>query len=199
LRRSDYDSGLFFQPVLTTLGTMKPELQLKKLIMGTPPLTLAVAESLTAGHLQARIASVSGASNYFLGGITAYSLAQKVKHLRVRRGAAQRTDCVSQQVAVEMARGAIDLFGADIAVATTGYAEPNLAAGVKTPMAWWALCHQLRGGQTAVISGLIEMRGAKRVEAQEKIASEVLDTLVAYLQEWRADTADKKGRKKTRR
>ena len=178
---------------------MKPELRLKKLIMGVPPLTLAVAESLTSGHLQARIASVSGASNYFLGGITAYSLVQKVKHLGVDRSAARQVDCVSQQVAVEMARGAIDLFGADIAVATTGYAEPNPAAGVKVPTAWWALCHQLRGGRTTVISGLVEVRGAKRVEAQEKIAEEVLDALVSYLQEWRVASLDKNSRKKTRR
>jgi nicotinamide-nucleotide amidase len=178
---------------------MKPELKLKKLIMDAPPLTLAVAESLTAGHLQALIASISGASNYFLGGITAYSLAQKVKHLQVNKAAAQRVDCVSQQAAVEMARGAIDLFDADIAVSTTGYAEPNSAAGVKVPMAWWALCHQFGGGRMTVISGLVEMPGAKRVEAQEKIASEVLGVLINYLQEWRAASLDKSRRKKTRR
>ena len=104
---------------------------------------------------------MSGASNYFLGGITAYTLEQKVKHLHVNRAAARRVDCVSQQVAVEMAQGAADLFGADIAVATTGYAEPNPAAGVEAPMAWWALCHQRRGGRVAVVSGFVEMRGAQ--------------------------------------
>lgn len=164
---------------------MKPEWQLKKLIMSPPALKLAVAESLTSGHLQARIAAVPGASNYFLGGITAYSLEQKVKHLGVNRAAAMRVDCVSQQVAVEMAQGALELFGAEIAVATTGYAQPNAAAAVKQPMAWWALCHRQKGGRSVVISGLVEMPGAKRVKVQERVADEVLKALNAYLREWR--------------
>lgn len=165
---------------------MNMEMQLKKLMMGDPSLTLAVAESLTSGHLQARIGSVSGASNYFLGGITAYNLAQKVKHLKVSRAAAKRVDCVSQQVAVEMAQGATEFFGADIAVATTGYAEPNPAVGVKVPMAWWALCHRLRKDRYAILSGMIEMPAAKRIEAQERVAGEVLGALTAYLRDWRA-------------
>lgn len=165
---------------------MNPEMQLKQLLLGAPPLTLAVAESVTCGHLQARIGAVSGASSYFLGGITAYTLAEKVKHLQVNRAAARRVDCVSQRVAVEMAQGAIGLFGADLAIATTGYAEPNPVAGIKAPIAWWALCHSLRGGRMAMLSGMIEMPRAKRVEAQERIATEGLNALVAYLQEWRA-------------
>jgi nicotinamide-nucleotide amidase len=170
---------------LGTLWEMKPEQQLKKLMIAPSLLKLAVAESLSSGHVQARIGAVSGASNYFLGGVTAYTLAQKVKLLRVNRVAAKQVDCVSQRVAVEMAQGAVDLFGADVAVATTGYAEPNPEIGVKVPMAWWALCHQRPGGKMAVISGMLEFPGAKRVAVQEKVANEVLAALVAYLQEWR--------------
>ena len=43
--------------------------------------TLAVAESLTCGHLQALVGSVSGASDFFCGGVTAYNIDQKVRHL----------------------------------------------------------------------------------------------------------------------
>ena len=156
---------------------------LKKLILRRPALTLAVAESLTAGHLQARIAAVSGASDFFLGGVTAYSLEQKVKLLGVNRAHARRVNCVSQRVAVEMAQGACALFGADLAVATTGYAEPSRADGIKSPMAWWALCHQKRGGRAVVISGQVEMPGAGRVAAQERVTREVLGALVGYLRE----------------
>jgi nicotinamide-nucleotide amidase len=124
---------------------MSTAADLKKLILRKPALTLAVAESLTAGQLQARIAAVSGASGYFLGGVTAYSLEQKVKLLGVNRAHARTVDCVSQRVAVEMAAGAARLFGADVAVATTGYAEPAPRRKVRTPHAWWALCHQHRG------------------------------------------------------
>ncbi len=164
---------------------MDPDAEIKKLMMQKPRLTLAVAESLTCGHVQARIGAVSGASDYFLGGLTAYSLAQKVKLLGVNRAHARRVNCVSQGVAVEMAQGACELFGADLAVATTGYAEPSPADGVKVPAAWWALCHRKRGGRAVVISGLVEMPGATRVQVQARVAAEVLERLVAYLREVR--------------
>jgi nicotinamide-nucleotide amidase len=159
--------------------------QLKQLMLHKPALTLAVAESLTAGHLQAQIASVSGSSGYFLGGITAYSLRQKVKLLGVNQAHARRVNCVSQRVAVEMAYGAMERFGADLAAATTGYAEPDRAAGVKAPMAWWAICQRLPNGKLALNSGLVEVARANRVEAQERIARDVLGLLVAHVGAWR--------------
>jgi nicotinamide-nucleotide amidase len=160
---------------------MNHEVRLKQLMMRRPRLTLAVAESLTAGHVQARIAAVSGASNYFLGGVTAYSLAQKVKLLGVNRAHARSVNCVSQRVAVEMALGAMKLFGADLAVATTGYAEPDRAAGVKAPTAWWAICQRHPRGRLALSSGIIEVPGAKRTEAQARIAEDVVGLLVAHV------------------
>ena len=161
---------------------MSTAAELKKLILRKPALTLAVAESLTAGQVQARIAAVSGASDYFLGGVTAYSLAQKVKLLGVNRAHARSVDCVSQRVAVEMAAGACQLFGADLAVATTGYAEPAPKQKVRTPHAWWALCHRHRGA-AVILSGLIEVPGADRVMVQERVAETVLVELVNYLRE----------------
>ena len=59
---------------------------LKDIMLRGPRLTLAVAESLTGGRVQARITAISGASEFFLGGMTAYSLDQKVRHLGVSRG-----------------------------------------------------------------------------------------------------------------
>jgi nicotinamide-nucleotide amidase len=155
-------------------------LELKQLMARRPRWSLAVAESLTAGHVQARVAAASGASKYFRGGVTAYTLEQKVKLLGVDRAQARRVNCVSERVAVEMAAGACEVFGADLAVATTGYAEPDRARGVRAPMAWWALCHRMRGGAT-IVAGQIELPGAGRREAQERVAQEALAQLVAYL------------------
>jgi nicotinamide-nucleotide amidase len=159
--------------------------RLKKLMMRKPRLTIAVAESLTAGHLQAQIAAVSGASNYFLGGVTAYSLDQKVKLLGVNRAHARRVNCVSQRVAVEMAYGVMEKFGADLAAATTGYAESSREAGIKEPMAWWAICQRLPNGRLALHSGTVEVAGASRTEAQEKIAKDVLGLVIAHVEGWR--------------
>lgn len=163
---------------------MSTAAEIKSLIQHRPKLTLAAAESLTGGQVQARLTSVSGSSAYFLGGVTAYTLEQKVKLLGVNRAHARQVDCVSQRVAVEMAAGACQLFGADLAVATTGYAEPAPKRKVRTPHAWWALCHR-HGGAAVILSGLIEVPGADRVTVQERVAEGVLVELARYLRELR--------------
>jgi nicotinamide-nucleotide amidase len=159
--------------------------ELKVLMLGEPKLTLAVAESLTAGNVQAQIAGVSGASGYFLGGVTAYSIEEKVRLLGVNRAGAKKVNCVSARVAEEMARGAAELFGADLAVATTGYAEPSVADGVVSPMAWWAIAHRRRGRVVKILSGRVECPGERRVAVQQIVAGAVLAELAAYLRVWR--------------
>ena len=154
---------------------------LKELMLGPPPLTLAVAESLTCGRLQARIGEISGASTFFAGGITAYSLEQKVRQLGVNRAAARKVNCVSVSVADEMARGVCRSFRSDLGVATTGYAEPSPGEGVTEPFAWWALAHRRKGRFIAVRSGRVECPGAKRVDVQTMVADAVLAELIAYL------------------
>jgi len=162
---------------------MTPAAELKKLMQRPPVLSVATAESVTGGHAQSLITSVSGASEYFHGGITAYTLDQKVKCLGVNRAHARRSNSVSQQVAVEMALGACRLFDADLGISTTGYAEPSRAHGIKAPMAWWAICHRQGGGSAVIISGCIEVPGHARVAAQHKIADAVLRELVNYVRE----------------
>lgn len=162
-----------------------PAVELKALMMCEPKLTLAVAESLTAGHVQARVASVSGASNFFLGGVTAYSLTQKVALLGVNRAAAKKVNCVSAAVAEEMARGVCALFGADVGVATTGYAEPSPAEGVPEPMAWWAVARRVARGRFVVRHGRVECPGATRVEVQAIVAEAALAELAAWVREGR--------------
>ncbi len=163
--------------------------ELKPLLLGPPKLTLAAAESLTCGRVQARIAEVSGASAYFLGGVTAYTLAQKVALLGVDRAVAERVNCVSAEVAQQMARGACVLFGSDVAVATTGYAEPSPADGVSVPFAWWAIAAVGRAGrgpaEPRLRSGRVECPGASRVEAQAIVADAALAELGAFLREFR--------------
>lgn len=158
---------------------------LKALMVRRPLLTLAAAESLTAGHVQARIAAVSGSSAYFRGGVTAYTLDQKVRLLGVDRAAAKKVNCVSAAVAGQMATGALKLFKADLAVATTGYAEPSPAEGAPLPHAWWAVAWKRGRGRPQVRHGFIECHGAKRTEVQAIVAEAVLTELVAWLREER--------------
>jgi len=159
-------------------------IELKSLMLCEPRLTLAVAESLTCGRVQARIGTVSGASEYFLGGITAYSLEEKVRHLGVDRTTAEKVNSVSAAVAEQMARGACALFGADVAAATTGYAEPSAEWKVAQPVAWWAIARR-EGPSFTVRSGRVEFPGAARTDVQERVAEATLAALVAFVRETR--------------
>ncbi len=159
--------------------------ELKTLMLRPPRLSLAVAESLTAGHLQARVAAVSGASDFFLGGVTAYSLAQKVKLLSVDRAVAKKANCVSAEVAEQMARGVCGLFGSDLGVATTGYAELSPKDGVAVPFAWWAVALRRRAGKFIVRRGRVECPGAARIDAQKIVAEAALAELVSFVREVR--------------
>lgn len=165
-------------------GASDPARALKTLMLAEPRWTLAVAESLTAGHLQARVASVSGASNYFLGGLTAYSLEEKVRLLGVDRVLAEATDCVAREVAEQMARGVCALFGANVGVATTGYAEPAVDKGVPVPFAWWAVAVR-KSESFFARSGRVEVSGAARVEVQRRVAEAVLGEIAKVVREGR--------------
>lgn len=159
--------------------------ELKRLMLAPPPLTLAVAESMSCGRVQALIGAISGASDFFCGGITAYTLEAKVRQLGVDRAAARRANCVSAAVAEQMARGVCALLRSDLGVATTGYAEPSPGEGVADPFAWWAIARRDGRRFVRVFSGRIECPGATRVDAQQIVAEAVVTELVAYLRELR--------------
>lgn len=87
--------------------------------------TLAVAESCTGGSISARITAMAGASDYYLGGVTSYSNTAKADLLGVRAADIEQYGAVSEPVARQMAAGALERFGADYGVATTGIAGPG--------------------------------------------------------------------------
>jgi nicotinamide-nucleotide amidase len=156
-------------------------IELKELMLRPPRLTLAVAESLTCGRIQARVGAISGASGFFVGGITAYQLDQKVKHLGVNRTSAQPVNSVSAAIVEQMARGVCSLFGSDLGLATTGYAEPSAEWNVAQPFAWWGLAHRRTDGSAAVLSGWVEYPGAPRTLVQEEVAEVAMAALLDFL------------------
>ncbi|CAH7414602.1 hypothetical protein VCHA53O466_50298 [Vibrio chagasii] len=103
----------------------------------TPPeklpesLTYASAESITGGRIQEFFTSLSGSSEYFMGGICAYSLESKVSTLSVDRELATNTNCVDMDVAIQMAEGCRRLFNADVSIATTGYVDDFMFNGAR--------------------------------------------------------------------
>jgi PncC family amidohydrolase len=89
-------------------------------------LIVSVAESCTGGLLQSHITRNPGVSKWFAGGLTAYSIEHKVNLLGVSREEASACDCVSETIALQMARGVCKLFGSDIGLATTGFCSGDV-------------------------------------------------------------------------
>ena len=88
-------------------------------------LTLSTAESCTGGLLAHRITSVSGSSAYYLGGFVTYANEAKEALLGVKRETLLAHGAVSEETALEMARGARERLGADLGISTTGIAGPT--------------------------------------------------------------------------
>lgn len=94
-------------------------------ILNERKMTVSTAESCTGGELARMITSNSGSSKYFLGGVVPYATEKKIKILKVKKETVDEFTVVSEQVAMEMAKGCQDLFGTDISLSTTGVAGPG--------------------------------------------------------------------------
>jgi len=86
--------------------------------------TLAVVESCSGGQLANQITNIAGSSEYFMGGIVAYSLESKVNLLGLSRAKLQAEGAVNESTAVDMAKAARELFRSDYGIGITGLAGP---------------------------------------------------------------------------
>jgi nicotinamide-nucleotide amidase len=87
--------------------------------------TVSVAESCTGGMLGKRLTSVSGSSDYFVGGFLTYSDAMKRSLLGIPAELLEKHSAVSEPAALAMARGARERTGSTYALSVTGYAGPE--------------------------------------------------------------------------
>ena len=88
-------------------------------------LTICTAESCTGGLISKRLTDLKGSSEVFKGGAVTYTEDSKVRVLGVDPATIEANTVVSPEVAMEMAENAREIFGADIALATTGLAGPD--------------------------------------------------------------------------
>ena len=87
--------------------------------------TLACAESCTGGYIAKRLTDLSGVSAVFLGGCVTYANEAKERLLGVAHETLLAHGAVSEETALEMARGVRLALGADVGIATTGIAGPG--------------------------------------------------------------------------
>ena len=103
---------------------MKPEEEIGELLKAKN-LSLSTAESCTGGGIAALITSVPGSSEYFNGGIVAYSNEIKKDLLHVSAETLAKYGAVSRETVIEMVKGAMKTLKTDCAVATSGIAGPG--------------------------------------------------------------------------
>lgn len=99
---------------------------------GPVELTVSVAESVTAGALANSLCSEPGASEYFRGGIVAYSIASKKDILGIDTVYAEKNNFANPFTTSEMARAVTKMLKSRFGIATTGYSLPKKQAADET-------------------------------------------------------------------
>jgi PncC family amidohydrolase len=118
--RADYNWPVTLEKHLTD----SVEVQIGDLLRARG-LKLTAAESCTGGLIASRITDVPGSSDYFLGGVVAYSYEAKVAVLGVSWDTLRTYGAVSREAVIEMARGVLKVLEADVALAVSGIAGPG--------------------------------------------------------------------------
>ena len=148
-----------------------------KTILVKRKLTLSVAESVTSGHLQAALSTAKDASKFFQGGITAYNAGQKCRHLNIEPIAALENNCVTEQVACEMATQVNKLFISDFGIAITGYAARLPEQGINDLFAFFAITQN----QKILLSEKITTGEQEGIDAQIDFTNQVMAKLHVLL------------------
>jgi PncC family amidohydrolase len=142
--------------------------------------TIAVAESCTGGLLAGRLTLRPGSSEWFAGGVVAYSKEAKADLLGVDPALISRHGAVSPEVAEAMADGALGRFGADVACAVTGVAGPDGGTEEK-PVGYVCFCVKNRAGEVLARDPILP---GNRTDVRERSVVVALH-LVRYLLEGR--------------
>ena len=113
--------------------------------------TFASAESCTGGLIAKRITDISGSSAVFLGGCVTYANSAKEKLIGVSHDTLEKYGAVSEDVAIQMARGARKALGADIAISTTGIAGPDGGSPEKPVGTVWVGISSEKGDRAVLL------------------------------------------------
>ncbi len=139
--------------------------------------TIAVAESVTAGHLQAALSIATDASKFFQGGITTYNIGQKCRHLHIEPTHALECDSVSALVSDDMAKNVCRLFLSDYGIGVTGYASLVPEQGINSLFAYISIAKK----DKVILAKKITVDEPDSYHAQIHYTNIILDELAALL------------------
>ncbi|MFH1771723.1 MAG: CinA family protein [Candidatus Omnitrophota bacterium] len=100
-------------------------------ILKNKKLTIATAESITAGYLSYLLTKTPGASEIFKGGVIVYSLESKNNLFKIPLSTLKKTKGISPEIVIILARKIRDMFASDIGISIVGFAGPGARKGVK--------------------------------------------------------------------
>jgi nicotinamide-nucleotide amidase len=133
-------------------------------------LRATTAESCTGGWIAKAITDVAGSSQWFDEGYVVYGNAAKRRLLRVRTRTLDTHGAVSEQAVREMARGALVVSGADLAVAVSGIAGPDGGTPGKPVGTVW-FCWAARAGRKVRLrTALRRFRGDRDAVRRKTVA-----------------------------
>jgi PncC family amidohydrolase len=141
-------------------------------------MTLATAESCTAGMLSAALTTVAGASQWYRGGVVVYSDDLKISLVDVDRRTLEEYGAVSSEVALELATGVRKACGADIGVGITGIAGPG--GGTRAKPAGTVFLAIVGPGETHDVCLNLE---GDRAEVRRKSVSSALTRILKLISE----------------
>jgi len=141
-------------------------------------MTIACAESCTGGLIAKRITDVSGASGVFGYGCVTYWNEAKTGLLGVSPETIEKYTEVSEQCALEMARGVRRLSGADVGISTTGYAGPT-GGTEEHPVGTVFIGLSWEGGETVLRPDPRYMK--TREQVRQKAASHAFDLVRRFV------------------
>jgi nicotinamide-nucleotide amidase len=132
--------------------------KLKSLIfyLKVKKLTIAAVESVSGGYLSYLLTKIPGSSKVFQGGFVAYSLQSKNKLLRIPNQLLNKTQGVSENVSILLAKRTKQLFKTDLAVSLVGFASAPAQKGVKVGTVFMAVADRY-----GVISKKILIKGSR--------------------------------------
>ncbi len=139
--------------------------------------TLATAESLTAGMLGQTIGSIAGASQAYLGGVISYANSVKESVLGVSGQLLAQEGSVTAEVAIQMASRVVQLCGADYGISTTGVAGPQDHEGKPVGRVYIGLCgpHGARAIEKNYRGDRQEIREQATFDALQILLREIAD------------------------